>query len=144
MENKKSPKGGRRPKLHPRTHRYVFRLDDTDNERFLRGFEASGLDSRARYITHILFSREIRTVRIDAEANDFHVRLTSLFGQFRAVGTNYNQVVKILYRNFSQKKAAAYLYKLEQQTAQLARCCTEVIALTESFKKEYLEKRNEP
>ncbi|MNK22305.1 hypothetical protein D3C87_405790 [compost metagenome] len=144
MENNRSPRGGRRPKLHPRTHRYVFRLDDTDNEKFLRDFEASGLDSRARYITHVLFSREIRTVRIDAEANDFHVRLTSLFGQFRAVGTNYNQVVKILYRNFSQKKAAAYLYKLEQQTAQLAQLCTDVIALTESFKQEYLEKRGEP
>ena len=49
---------------------------------------------------------------------DFYIKLTELYGQFRAVGVNYNQIVKILYRNFSEKKAAAYLFKLEQQTAQ--------------------------
>lgn len=122
----------------------MFRLDDADNEKFLKGFEASGMDSRARYITAVLFSREIRTVRIDAGANDFHVRLTSFFGQFRAVGTNYNQVVKILYRNFSQKKAAAYLYKLEQQTVQLAQLCRDIVTLAEAFRKEYLDKRPGP
>ena len=50
---------------------------------------------------------------------DFYIKLTELYGQFRAVGVNYNQIVKILYRNFSEKKAAAYLFKLEQQTAQM-------------------------
>lgn len=144
MEKGKTAKGGRRPKQHPRTHRYVFRLDDLDNEKFLRLFEASGLDSKARFITAVLFEREIRTVRIDVQANDFYVRLTSLFGQFRSVGTNYNQVVKILYRNFSEKKAAAYLFKLEKQTAELAILCREVILLAEAFKSGYLDQGKEP
>ncbi|NDV85044.1 MobA protein, partial [Bacteroides sp. 51] len=34
---------------------------------------------------------------------------------FRSVGTNYNQVVKELHSNFSEKKALALLYKLEKR-----------------------------
>ena len=68
------------------------------------------------------------------------MRLTTLFGQFRGVGTNYNQVVKILYRNFSEKKASAYLYKLEKQTAEMAVLCQKIIGLTEEFEAKYLKK----
>jgi hypothetical protein len=38
---------------------------------------------------------------------DFYMRLTAYHSLFRSVGVNYNQVVKLLYRNFSEKKAAA-------------------------------------
>ncbi|HRP43543.1 MAG TPA: hypothetical protein PLU27_02135, partial [Ginsengibacter sp.] len=61
-------------------------------------------------------------------------------GQFRAVGVNYNQVVKILYRNFSEKKAAAYLFKLEKQTSELAKLCRDIIHLTKEFEAKHLNK----
>lgn len=37
MEQKKKSfnKGGRKPKLDPRTHRYSFNLDDVENAKFL-------------------------------------------------------------------------------------------------------------
>ena len=37
MEQKKKPfnKGGRKPKLDPRTHRYSLNLDDVENAKFL-------------------------------------------------------------------------------------------------------------
>jgi hypothetical protein len=35
------------------------------------------------------------------------MRLTSFHSQFRSIGVNYNQIVKLLYKNFSEKKAAA-------------------------------------
>jgi hypothetical protein len=53
---------------------------------------------------------------------------------------NYNQIVKILYRNFSEKKASAYLFKLEKQTAEMADLCRKVIELTQEFEKEHLQK----
>ena len=74
---------------------------------------------------------------------DYYTRLTSLFAQFRAVGVNYNQVVKILYRNFSEKKAAAYLFKLEKQTAEMAKLCREIMELTAEFEAKYLIKSKE-
>ncbi len=98
------------------------------------------MDVMAHFITACIFQKGITTITVDKATMDYYMRLTTLFGQFRAVGTNYNQVVKILYRNFSEKKAAAYLYKLEKQTAEMAVLCQKIILLTEEFEAKYLKK----
>ena len=142
-DNKKHNKGGRKPKLNRSCHRYVFRLNDQENVRFLSLYEASGMNNRAKFIISLIFQREIRMVKLDVPAMDYHTQLTKLFGQFRAVGVNYNQIVKILYRNFSEKKAAAYLFKLEKQTVEMASLCRQIIELTLEFESKYLGKRPE-
>lgn len=67
----------------------------------------------AHFITACVFQKGIKTVKIDKAAMDYYMHLTSFYSQFRAVGVSYNKVVKMLYGNFSEKKAAAYPYKLE-------------------------------
>jgi len=133
-------KGGRNPKKDPAIHRYSISLTADENARFLSLYEASRMDVKAHFITACIFQKGITTVTVDKAAMDYYMRLTTLFGQFRAVGTNYNQVVKILYRNFSEKKASAYLYKLEKQTAEMAVLCQKIIQLTEEFEAKYLKK----
>ena len=133
-------KAGRNLKKNPSIHRYVFRLTDEENAKFLSLYEASGADNKAHFITSILFEKQIKTVKIDMAAMDYYMRLTTLYGQFRSVGVNYNQIVKLLYRNFSEKKAAAYLFKLEKLTAELAKLCREITRLTEEFETKYLIK----
>lgn len=142
QQNKKQHKVGRNLKKNPSIHRYVFRLTDEENAKFLSLFEASGADTKALFITSILFEKQIKTVKVDMAAMDYYMRLTTLYGQFRAVGVNYNQIVKILYRNFSENKAAAYLFKLEKQTAELAKLCQEIIQLTEEFEVKHLIKND--
>ena len=139
-QNNGKHKGGRNFKKNPSIHRYVFRLTDEENAKFLSLFEASGADNKAHFVTSILFEKQIKTVKIDMAAMDYYMRLTTLYGQFRSVGVNYNQLVKLLYRNFSEKKAAAYLFKLEKQTAELAKLCREITQLTEEFETKYLIK----
>ena len=63
-----------------------------------------------------------------------------MFAQFRAVGVNYNQVVKQLHSNFTQKKALALLYKLEKGTIELTETGKKIAELSEEFKAEYLAK----
>ncbi|QKJ62288.1 conjugal transfer protein MobA [Flavobacterium sp. M31R6] len=133
-------KGGRHPKKDPAVHRYSISLTAEENARFLSLYEASRMDVMAHFITACVFQKGITTVKVDKAAMDYYMRLTTLFGQFRAVGTNYNQVVKILYRNFSEKKAATYLYKLEKQTAEMAMLCQKIIQLTEEFEAKHLKK----
>lgn len=133
-------KGGRHPKKDPAVHRYSISLTAGENARFLSLYEASRMDVMAHFITACVFQKGITTVKVDKAAMDYYMRLTTLFGQFRAVGTNYNQVVKILYRNFSEKKAATYLYKLEKQTAEMAMLCQKIIQLTEEFEAKHLKK----
>lgn len=137
--NRKHNKGGRPEKANPSIHRYVFRLTDEENARFLTLFEASGANNKAQYVTSLLFERTIKSVKIDASAMDYYTRLTALYGQFRGIAVNYNQIVRILHRNFSEKKAAAYLLKLEKHTAELSKLCGEMIQLTKEFEGKYLK-----
>ena len=133
-------KGGRKPKNNPAIHRYSISLNDMENIQFLTLFEQSGMKVMAHFITACIFQKTIKTVKIDINTIEFHTKLTHFYSQFRALGVNYNQIVKILYRNFSQKKASAYLFKLEKQTMEMADLCRKIIELTQEFEKKHLQK----
>lgn len=138
--NRKQNRGGRNAKADPSIHRHVFRLTDEENAKLLALFEASGMSNKAKFIIFLLFGREMKSVRIDKGTADFYMRLTSFHSQFRSAGVNYNQIVKLLYRNFSEKKAGAYLYKLEKQTVEMAMLCQKIIQITEEFEAKHLKK----
>ena len=142
MENKnrKQNKGGRKPKVNPKMNRYVFRLTDEENAKFLTLFDQSGMDNKARFIISLLFGKEMKSVKIDKGTVDFYMRLTSFYSQFRSVGVNYNQIVKLLNTNFSEKKALAYLYKLEKQTVEMIAIFKKVVELINEFDKKYMKK----
>jgi len=139
--NGKKSSGGRNPKIDPSIYRHVFRLTEKENAKLLSLYETSGMHNKAKFIISLLFGREVKTVTIDKGTVDFYMRLTSFHSQFRSIGVNYNQVVKLLYRNFSEKKAAAYLYKLEKQTAEFAALCQKIIRVAQEFEDEHLKKQ---
>ncbi|AVF48297.1 hypothetical protein CMT89_08485 [Elizabethkingia anophelis] len=139
-KNNKRNKGGRKPKLNPKMHRHVFRLTDEENAKFLTLFEASGVPNKAKFIVLLLFGKEMKSVKIDKGTIDFYMRLTSFYSQFRSIGVNYNQIVKMLYHHFSERKAAAFLYKLEKQTAEMALLCQKIVQLTQEFEAKHLKK----
>ena len=132
MDNQKKYAGnhGRKPKPDKMRHRYVFRLDDGDNARFLALFDESGKATKAEFIVSALFGREIKVIKLDKGTQDFH-------SQFRAIGTNYNQCVRALKSNFSEKKALAFLYKLERHTLELVELSKRISALVEEFQSKY-------
>lgn len=138
-ERKQWNKGGRKPKLTPAQNRYMFRLTDEENAQFLAMFKKSGVHTKAKFITSVLFGKEIKTVKIDKVTMDYYMRLTNSHSQFRSIGVNYNQIVKLLYGNFSERKAAAFLYKLEKQTAEMALLCQKIIQLTKELEKKHLK-----
>ncbi|HAT91825.1 MAG TPA: hypothetical protein DCS36_05400, partial [Sphingobacterium sp.] len=86
--------------------------------------------------------KTVKTIQIDKGTVDFYMRLTSFHSQFRSVGVNYNQIVKLLYKNFSEKKAAAFLYKLEKQTLEMVILCQKIIKITEEFEEKHLKKQS--
>lgn len=138
--NKKQKKTGRRPKDDPAKIRYTISFNEVEHSKFLELFDKSGMKVKAHFITSCIFNKTIKTVQFDKGTNDFYMRLTSFHSQFRSVGVNYNQIVKILYSNFSEKKAAFYLYKLEKQTIEMIEIFRKVIHISEEFEKKYLEK----
>ncbi len=133
-------KGGRHPKKDPAVFRYSISFTAEENARFLSLFEESGMNVKAHYITACIFQKTIKTIKIDKATMDYYMRLTTLYGQFRAIGVNYNQIVKLLYSNFTEKKAAVYLYRLETKTSELVGLYQKIIQLTAEFEAKYLDK----
>ena len=138
---KQLKKTGRRPKEDPAKIRYTISFNEEEHSRFLSLFDQSGMLVKAHFITSCIFEKTIKTIQIDKGTVDFYMRLTSFHSQFRSVGVNYNQVVKLLYKNFSEKKAAAFLYKLEKQTAEMAMLCQKIIQISEEFEAKHLNKQ---
>ena len=132
--------GGRPPKTDPAKIRYSISFNEEEHARFLALFEQSSMQVKAHFITSCIFEKTVKTIKIDKGTVDFYMRLTSFHSQFRAIGVNYNQIVKLLYRHFSEKKAATFLYKLEKQTAEMAVLCQKIIQLTEEFDTKHLNK----
>ena len=137
-KNFKKRKRGRIPKKDPAKKRHVFYLNEIDEAKFLSLFEQSGKEAMAHFITSCIFDKPMKIVKVDKGVHDFYMRLTTFFGQFRGIATNYNQVVKALNSNFSEKKALAFLYKLEQATIELIEINKQVVALINDFQQQYL------
>jgi hypothetical protein len=133
-------KGGRPPKSDPCRHRYSIKLNDVDNARFLAMADETGWQDKAKFIKNIFFKKEIKYVKYDMAAIEYHTRLTNFYSQFRAIGVNYNQVVKHLNTVFTEKTALALLYKLEKATKELVATNKQIVDLTKEFEEKYLTK----
>lgn len=82
--------------------------NSADHARFLALFEQSGMRTKAHFITERIFGGSFKVIKIDKTAVDYYTRLTTFYAQFRAIGVNYNQIVKALNSNFTEKKALSF------------------------------------
>jgi hypothetical protein len=78
-------------------------------------------------------------VKFDKAAMDYYIRLTTFHSQFRAIGVNYNQIVKHLKTAFTERTALTLLYKLEKATIELVAIQKHMMKLTEEFEQKYLQ-----
>ncbi len=131
---KKSSKYGRNPKLNPKTHCVMVRFDDVEWNRFLTMYEESQVYAKAVFLKAHFFGQKFKVLKVDKTLVDYCTKLSDFHAQFRAIGTNYNQVVKELRIHFSEKKAMALLYKLEQRTIDLVRVSREIAELSKEQK----------
>ena len=97
-------------------------------------YEQSGVLSKAAFIKARVFGDVFRVIKTDRGTLEYVAKLTQFHAQFRAVGTNYNQVVKLLHTHFSERKALAMLYRLEKATIKLAAVGQRIVALSEEFR----------
>lgn len=139
MEEKKDKtpqgsKGGRKPGHDAAIYRYSVNFKAVQHARFLTLWEQSGVRSKAQFIAARVLDSEFRVVKTDRATMEYVGKLTALFAQFRSVGVNYNQVVHALNSNLSEKKALAFLFKLEKLTKELLEVSHRIVVLTEELK----------
>ena len=137
--NKKS-KYGRNPKLNPKTHCVMVRFDDVEWNRFLTMYKESQVYAKAVFLKAHFFGQKFRVIKVDKTMVDYCTKLSDFHAQFRAIGTNYNQVVKELRCHFSEKKAMALLYKLEGQTVELVKLSRQIVELSKELEEKWSQK----
>jgi hypothetical protein len=118
----------------------MVRFSSEEYARFLSLFEQSGVSAKAVFVKARVFDLPFRVVKTDRAALEYVAKLTTLYGQFRSVGVNYNQVVRELHTHFSEKKALALLYRLENITKELVALGQQIIALSQEFKEQWSPK----
>jgi len=135
---RKTSKGGRKPKNDKANFRYMVNLTEQDNAKFMALYRQSEMKGISKFIAAMLFGREMKVVRIDKSTVDYYMRLTNFYSQFQAVGVNYNQTVKAIKTNFSEKRALVLLRHLEKATFELVAINKKVIELTKEFEGKFV------
>ena len=107
---------------------------------FLSMKEMAGVQSLSAFIKARIFNETFRVIKVDRSLLDYYQKLTTLYGQFRCVGVNYNQVVVALKSNFTEKKAFAMLAQLEKLTLELAAIGGEIVQLTREFQEKWSQR----
>ena len=98
--------------------------------------------AKAVFLKAHFFGQKFKVLKVDRAMLDYYTKLSDFHAQFRAVGTNYNQVVKELRIHFSEKKAMALLYKLEQHTIDLVKLSREVVEPSREMQAKWEQRRD--
>lgn len=136
IRRKKRSKGGRPPKNDPAKNCVMVRFSDQEYARFLTMYEESGVYAKSIFIKARVFNENFRVVKTDRGTLEYVAKLTQLFAQFRAIGANYNQIVKLLHTHYSENAALSMLYKLEKITIELVETNRQIIELTKRLEEE--------
>lgn len=139
---KKNNKYGRNPKLNPKTHCVMVRFDDEEWNKFLTMYEESQVYAKAVFLKAHFFGKKFKVLKVDKTMLDYYTKLSDFHAQFRAIGTNYNQVVKELRIRFSEKKAMTLLYKLEKCTIDLVKLSRQIVELSREMESKWQQRRD--
>jgi len=81
-------------------------------------------------------SEQLKVVEINKSAIDYAILLSNFSGEFRRIGTNYNQVIKALKANFGEKTALKLLYQLEKATIELVALHKQIVEISTKVRAE--------
>lgn len=126
--------------MNPKTYCVMVRFDDEEWNKFLTMYEESQVYAKAVFLKAHFFGQKFKVLKVDKTLVDYYTKLSDFHAQFRAIGTNYNQVVKELRLHFSEKKAMALLYKLEQQTVELVKLSRRIVELSREMEAKWSQK----
>ncbi|MDH6310620.1 hypothetical protein M2451_003461 [Dysgonomonas sp. PFB1-18] len=138
--NSRKSNSGRKPKADPAIHRHYVRLNEADNIRFETMFHLSGYKYPAHFIRDKVLNSSLKVKIIDKARMDYIIKLSQFRGQMRKIGNNYNQLLRLLKEQLGEKKALAYLYKLEKATIGLVTTYKEIEIQLQQLEKEWLQK----
>lgn len=129
----KNKRSGRPHKVDATTFRCSVNLNASEEAALMTMHEQSGVASLSAFIKMQLFGKTFKVHHIDDNSRIFVDKLSSLNARYRSIGIEYDTIVKLLKQHFTEKKALASLYKLEQITIDLVKLNRQIVALANDF-----------
>lgn len=142
MNRKNLRKAGRPPKIDPTVFRCSVNFNASEQVQLQAMHEKSGVESLSAFIKLLIFGKPFKVFYVDENSRIFIDRLSDLNAQYRTIGVAYDQTVKVLRENFTEKKAASAVKSLVEATREFVTVSHKIVELAARFDREWLQQHN--
>ena len=120
----------------PHWDRWDTRMPDPkDQLRVIDLYHKSGSKSKSEFVRARLLGEHFKVITVDKSAVEYYRKLSELTAQVHKIGTNYNQVVRLMHLYTAEKSVKALLQELILLTKELTILQEQTVSLTVDYRK---------
>ena len=109
--------------------------DPKDQIRVIDLYHKSGSMSKSEFVRARLLGEHFKVITVDKSAVEYYRKLSELTAQVHKIGTNYNQVVRLMHLYTADKSVKALLRELIKLTNEIKSIQEQAMDLTVEFRK---------
>jgi len=109
--------------------------DPKDQIRVIDLYHKSGSMSKSEFVRARLLGEHFKVITVDKSAVEYYRKLSELTAQVHKIGTNYNQVVRLMHLYTAEKSVKALLRELINLTNEIKSIQEQAMDLTVEFRK---------
>ena len=91
--------------------------------------------SKSEFVRARLLGEHFKVIMVDKSAVEYYRKLSELTAQVHKIGTNYNQVVRLMHLYTAEKSVKALLQELILLTKELTVLQEQTVSLTVDYRK---------
>ena len=114
--------------------------DPKEQLRVIDLYHRSGSKSKSDFVRARLLGEQFKVITVDKSAVEYYRKLSELTAQVHKIGTNYNQVVRLMYLYTAEKSVLALLQELIRLTKEITASQEQVVTLTNMYRKNSCKK----
>ena len=109
--------------------------DVKDQLRAIDLYNKSGAASKSDFVRARILGESFKVITVDKSAVEYYRKLSKLTAQVHKIGTNYNQVVRLMHLYTADKSVKALLRELINLTNEIKSIQEQAMDLTIEFRK---------
>lgn len=108
--------------------------DVKDQLRAIDLYNKSGAVSKSDFVRARILGESFKVITVDKSAVEYYRKLSKLTAQVHKIGTNYNQVVRLMHLYTAEKSIQALLHELILLTKELTILQEQTVSLTIDYR----------
>ena len=105
-----------------------------DQQRAIDLFQRSGAQTKSDFVRGRILGESFKVITVDRSVVEYHRKLSELTVQVHKIGTNYNQVVRLMHLYTAEKSIQALLRELIGLTKELTALQEKAVSLTIDYR----------